>query len=160
MRDESERKMLEEVALRNAIAKFRDKSKKKAIPRVGIFWIDYSGTMFAESISLRDAVDYGDCRVFDGSHYDLWSKAVSANPEWRGKEYEEVPRGRVAYRRDPKKPVFIVYLPRQLVKYKNRVMSAFELPSDFVRLDTTDEHYRILPRGTHTERDNGSMGGS
>ena len=143
MKDRQEIKMLEEVALRNAIAMFRAASKKDAIPELGIFWIDDSGTMFAESVSLRDAEDYGEFRIFEGSHVDSWDKAVRANPKWRGKEYEEVPRGRVVYRRDPKKPEFIVYLPKRIGKYKNKVVARFNLPSGHVRFDTSDEHYRM-----------------
>ena len=143
MKEKPETKMLEEIALRNAIAKFRAASKSKAIPELGIFWIDDAGTMFAESISLRDAEDYGEFKIFVGSHYDIWPKAVRANPKWRDKEYEEVPRGRVVYKKDPKKPGFIVYLPKRLVKYKNKVMRRFKLPPGYVRFDTSDEHYRV-----------------
>ena len=136
--------MLEEVALRNAISKFRATSKKKAaIPELGIFWIDDSGTMFSESISLRDAPDYGECKIFEGSHFELWSKAVRSNPKWRDKEYEEIPRGRVVYRKDPHKPEFIVYLPKRISKYKNKVIDRFNLPSGHVRFDMSDEHYRM-----------------
>ncbi len=141
--DNQERKLLQEVALRNAISRFRRFSRTGAIPEVGIFWIDGSGTMFGEGIPLRDAVDYGDFRIFDGSHVDLWSRAVKANPKWRGLEYEQVPRGRVVYRRDPKKPAFIVYMPKRLAKHKGRVISRFELPRGYVRFDFSDEHYRI-----------------
>lgn len=143
MKDRRETELLEEVALRNAIAKFRALSKTKATPELGIFWIDDNGTMFSESVSLRDAVDYGECRTFEGSHFDLWSKAVLANPQWRGKEYEEIPRGRVVYLKHPKKPEFIVYLPERIGKYKNKVIERFKLPSDHVRFDMSDEHYRI-----------------
>ncbi len=139
--DKQELEMLQEVALRNAISKFRRRSKTGAIPEVGIFWIDGSGTMFAESVSLRDAVDYGEFRTFGGGHDELWDNAVKANPKWKGLEYEEVPRGRVVYRRDPKKPEFIVYMPKQLAKYKGKVISRFELPRGSVRFDFTDEHY-------------------
>ena len=143
MKEKPETKMLEEIALRNAIAKFRAASKSKAIPELGIFWIDDSGTMFAESISLRDAPDYGECKIFEGSHFELWSKAVRSNPQWRDKEYEEIPRGRVVYKKHPKKPEFIVYLPKRLSKYKNKVIVRFNLPSSHVRFDMSDEHYRM-----------------
>ena len=144
MKEEPETKMLEEIALRNEIAKFRAASKKKgAIPELGIFWIDDSGTMFAESISLRDAPDYGECKIFEGSHFELWSKAVRSNPKWRDKEYEEVPRGRVVYKKDLKKPGFIVYLPKRIRKYKSKVLGRFKLPSGYVRFDMSDEHYQI-----------------
>jgi len=143
MKEKPETKMLEEIALRNAIAKFRAASKKAAIPELGIFWIDDSGTMFAESISLQDAPDYGECKIFEGSHFELWSKAVRSNPQWRDKEYEEIPRGRVVYKKNPKKPEFIVYLPKMLSKYKNKVIDRFNLPSSHVRFDMSDEHYRM-----------------
>ena len=127
--DTQEIEMLEEVALRNA--------------QVGIFWIDDLGKMFAASVSLRDAVDYGECRTFEGSHYDLWNKAKHENPTWRNLEYEEVPRGRVVYRKDPKKPEFIVYMPRRIWKFRNKVISRFNLPTGYIRIDYDDEHYRM-----------------
>jgi len=143
MRDKAETAMLEEIALRNAIAKFRAASKKASIPELGIFWIDDSGTMFAESVSLRDAEDYGDFKIFGGDHFNLWDKAVRAVPQWEGMEYEEVPRGRVVYKKDPKKPEFIVYLPKRILRYKNKVVGRFNLPTGHIRFDTSDEHYRM-----------------
>ncbi len=144
----SETKMLEEVALRDALAMFRRKNAastgKASTPEVGIFWIDdCDGTMYAESVSLRDAVDYGEFKIFEGSHYDLWDKAIRANPKWRNLEYEEVPRGRVVYRKDPKKPEFIVYMPEQIAKHKGKVISRFSLPAGHVRFDFSDEHYQL-----------------
>jgi len=145
--DKQETKLLEEVALRNALAMFRQMNavskKKSLIPEVGLFWIDDSGEMFAEGISLREAEDYGDFKIFEGSHYDLWGKAVLAKPNWRNSEYEEIPRGRVVYRKDPKKPEFIVYLPKRIRKYGNKVIDRFSLPSGYVRFDMSDEHYRM-----------------
>ena len=144
MKDRREIAMLEEIALRNAIAKFRAASKKKgAIPEVGIFWIDDSGTMFAEGVSLRDAEDYGGFKVYGGDHYNSWAKAVRAVPKWQGMEYEEVPRGRVVYKKDPKKPEFIVYLPKRIAKHKGKVVDRFNLPAGHVRFDMSDEHYRM-----------------
>jgi len=143
MRDKAETAMLEEIALRNAIAKFRAASKKASIPELGIFWIDDSGTMFAESVSLRDAEDYGDFKIFGGDHFNLWDKAVRAVPQWEGMEYEEIPRGRVVYKKDPHKPEFIVYLPKRILRYKNKVVGRFNLPTGHIRFDTSDEHYRM-----------------
>jgi hypothetical protein len=117
--------------------------KRTATPELGIFWIDDSGTMFSESISLRDAEDYGEFKIFDGSHFESWADAVRANPKWRDKEYEEIPRGRVVCKKNPKKPEFIVYLPKRIGKYKKRVIARFKLPSSHVRFDMSDEHYRI-----------------
>lgn len=141
--DKAEKEMLEEMALRNAIARFRHLSKKGAIPEVGLFWIDDKGTLFAQTVSLREAVDYGEFRIFEGSHYEVWKQAIRANPKWEGREYEEVPRGRVVYRRDPKKPEFIVYLSKRILKFKGKVIDRFNLPAGHTRIDTSDEHYRL-----------------
>ena len=143
MRDRRDIELLQEIGLRNAIARFRAESKTGEIPELGIFWMDKTGTLYAESVSLRDAVDYGECRTCEGSHHDLWSKAVSANPQWQGLEYTEIPRGRVVYKRHPKKPEFIVYLPTGIAKFKNKIIRRFNLPAAYVRFDTTDEHYRM-----------------
>jgi len=146
--DMQEKRMLEEVALRNAIALFRHKNaaskgKRASIPEVGIFWIDSSGAMYVESVSLRDASDYGEFKIFEGNHYEAWDKAVRANPQWKGLEYEQVPRGRVVYRKDPKKNEFVIYMPKQIVKHKGKILSRFNLPTGYVRFDFTDEHYRM-----------------
>ena len=133
--------MLEEVALRNAIVMFRRKTA--SIPEVGVFWIDNAGLMFAESVSLREAEDYGDFKIFEGSHIDVWEKAIRAVSKWRGLEYEDVPRGRVVYKKDPKSPVFIVYLPKAILKFKNKVISRFSLPVGYTRFDTSDVHYQM-----------------
>ena len=118
--------------------------KKASIPEVGIFWIDNTEAMFAESISLRDAEDYGDFKTFDGPHIDSWGKAVRAVPKWRGLEYEDIPRGRVVYRQDSAS--FVVYMPKAIVRFKGKVMNRFNLPVGHVRFDFGDEHYQMTAR--------------
>ena len=147
MGNTAEMKLLEEVALRKAVSRFRrinKASRKKAItPEVGIFWIDNSGEMFAAGVSVLEGEDYGDFKTFAGSHVGLWDAVIRANPKWRGLEYEEVPRGRVVYKRDPKKPEFIVYMPERIRKYQNKVISRFKLPLGYIRVDFSDEHYQL-----------------
>ena len=60
-----------------------------------------------------------------------------------GKEHEEIPCGRVVYLKHPKKPEFVVYLPKRIGKHKKKVIARFNLPSGHVRFDMSDEHYRI-----------------
>jgi len=145
--DKSEKMMLEEVALRNAVVKFRRineaKTKKALTPEVGIFWIDSDGTMFADSVSLTDAEDSGGFKDYGSSHYVMWAKAVRANPKWKGLEYEQIPRGRVVYKKDPKKPEFIVYMDKGSSKFKAKVIRRFNLPAGSVRFDFSDEHYQM-----------------
>lgn len=112
-------------------------------PEVGIFWIDTFCRMFAVSTSLSDATDYGDCRTFDGSHLEFWDKAVRAVPQWQGLEYEDVPRGRVVYRENPRGTEIIVYMPKRIGKYRRKVIARFHLPTVQVRFDYSDEHYQL-----------------
>ena len=119
-------------------------TKKGSPPEVGIFWIDDSdGTMFADSVSLKDSEQAGDFCDYGGSHYAMWSKVVRANPKWKGLEYEEIPRGRVVCRNDPKTPEFIVYMAKRLSKFKKKVIRRFSLPAGNIRWDFTDEHYQM-----------------
>lgn len=119
-------------------------SKKASQPEVGIFWIDDSdGTMFADSVSLEDAEQAGDFCDYGGSHYVVWGKAIRANPKWKGLEYEQIPRGRVVYKKDPKKPEFIVYMAKRSVKFKSKVIRRFKLPTEHIRFDFSDEHYQM-----------------
>jgi len=122
-----------------------DKAEKKkaSSPEVGIFWIDSDGTMFAESVSLDDAEVAGDFRDYGSSHYVMWDKAIRANPKWKGKEYEQIPRGRVVCRMDPEKPVFTVFMAKRLCKFKKKVIARFNLPAKGVRFDFSDEHYQM-----------------
>jgi len=147
---EEERILLREIHLRNMIAKFQDMNlaerKIAAIPEVGIFWVDLdTGKVYSESTSLRDAEGYGNFKIYDGSHYESWKKVVSQNPKWRGMEYEDIPRGRVVYKMDAKKPEFIVFMARELndAKTKRAITSRFNLPSSQTRFDFTDEHYEL-----------------
>ena len=140
--------MLEEIHLRNMLAKFKDINlrtrKVAAIPSVGIFWVDVkTAQVFAEMTSLKDSDDLGEFRIHSGTHYDTWDRMSRRNPAWRGMEYEDIPRGRVVYHKDPHNPVFMVYMSPLLKasKYKNAVAREFNLPTGHVVFDFTDEHY-------------------
>ena len=148
--DIREKKMLEEVALKNAVIQFRHenlaKTKVASTPEVGLFWCDLSGNLYSESVPLPQAEEYGEFKISDKAHFDNWDKAVRANPKWKGLEYEEIPRGRVVYKIDPKKPEFIVYLPKVLLKFKSKILARFNLPVGHVRFDTSDEHYQMAAK--------------
>lgn len=119
-------------------------SKKRAsLPEVGIFWIDDDGTMFADSVTLKDAEQAGDFADYGGSHYAIWDKAVRLNPKWKGLEYEQVPRGRVVCKMDSKMPMFTVYMAKRLSKFKKKVIARFNLPAKGICWDYSDEHYQM-----------------
>ena len=135
---------IQDEVFKNAMAKLA-KVKKAAIPEVGLFWMDMTGLMYAESVPVNNVKDYGGFKGLDASHYDVWGKAVRTNPKWKGLEYEDVPRGRVIWQAGEggKDNEFIVYMPKQLLKFKSKVVSRFELPPGHIRFDTSDEHYQM-----------------
>lgn len=144
----TERAMLAEVHLRNIIAKYRDLNGKQyrvaAIPEVGIFWMGKSGKPFyKKSVSLKNAETYGKFKIFDAPHYLEWDSAVRKNSQWRGMEYEDVPRGRVTHYTSPGNNKFIVYLPKELRRHESKIARAFKLPLGHVEFDYSDEHYRM-----------------
>jgi len=149
MRDrDAERAMLSEVYRRNLIAKYRALNAKhyerEATPEVGIFWMDRSGEVFHKvSISLGEAVPYGDFNTYDESHHEKWITAVRLNPKWEGMEYEEVPRGRVVHFMVPRADKFIVYLPEILLSHESRISKEFKLPPGYTEFDYSDEHYGL-----------------
>ena len=75
----------------------------------------------------------------------MWDKVVRATPKWKGLEYEDVPRGRVLWEAGTggKDNKFIVYLPKELLKFKSKIISQFNLPSGQTKFDTSDEHYQM-----------------
>ena len=143
----AEKKMIEDVYLKNVIARCADlnsKNKIAALPDLGIFWMSLDGKSFFKStVSIRNADKYGEFRIYDTPHYTEWNKAVRANPKWRGKEYEEIPRGRVVLHVVPNDNTFIVYMPKQLKKHENKVLREFRLPRSMTEFDYSDIHYRI-----------------
>lgn len=141
------KEMLTEVFLRNKIAMYRDLNREEykiaAVPRVGIFWYDISqGKIFSRSSSLRDAEDFAGNKIHRDTHYETWRSVQRENPKWKGMEYEDVPRGRVVYEADPKKPMFVVYLPKELSRVKSKIQRHFNIPSGHVRFEQ-DEHYEL-----------------
>ena len=115
-----------------------------ASPRVGIFWI-FSGELICDSVPVADGEEYGDFVNGCSDHCTFWPRVQRARPETRPYAYEQVPRGRVVYRRPD--ATFCVYGSDRFVRNeadKQRVMSAFRLPPGKVTF-RADEHYGWVP---------------
>ena len=117
-------------------------------PKVGIFWIDIKGRKLALIFSeqVRPIVLNPKEQFVPGaySHYDAWEKLKRRNeipPEWKGKEYEYVPRGRVVY--DTKRQMLYAYASEKLVYkkwFRKEVILKFSLlPENTLFL--SDLHY-------------------
>jgi hypothetical protein len=152
MRDaQSAKVLLEEVHIANMVDKYTEinlrNRKVAAVPEVGIFWVDIQAKkVYAEKTRLPDADDMGGFKIHLRGHYEAWGAISKQNPKWRGVEYEDIPRGRVIYVKDPHNPKFIVYTNKQVkgkTALQNAIASEFNLPSGHYEFDFTDEHYEI-----------------
>lgn len=147
-----QKELMEEISLHNRICQYQDINKKNrprkaSMPEVGVFWVDTAtGKVYASKTILREALDTGPCKIHPHGHMDVWNQIAVKNPKWRGVQYEDIPRGRVVYIKDPHNPKFSVVMAKELkaAKFKSAVTNAFSLPAGHVEFDFTDPHYEIF----------------
>jgi hypothetical protein len=71
------------------------KNSEPTSPSVGIIYL-VKEELFIDSTPLAQAGRYGDFRIHEQSHIDYWAELVQTG-KVPNTEYEEFPRGRVAY---------------------------------------------------------------
>jgi hypothetical protein len=80
-------------------------------PRIGIFWLCLKDgkfkTFFSEPITLEFGEDYGTFIVAAQEHYNIWEALKQHGFAPKGSEYEDLPRGRVAYDKETRQ--YVVY---------------------------------------------------
>jgi hypothetical protein len=117
---------------------------ESSYPKVGIFWfIGKETVIFSEEARNISAV--AGFKNYHEGHADVWNKVVKAYPQVRGKEYFEVPRGRVLF--DVEAGKYIIYVSAADSQKKNKmyeVMRQFSLPiqKTIIRKDL---HYDLDP---------------
>ena len=133
-----ERRMLAFIAKRNE--EFI-KAKKAGEPEVGIFWLLPNGKVWMDGTPVSMAASYGDLKIHEGTHTQYWDSLQRNGIAPADVEYEEYPRGRVAY--DAKKRQFFLFADACILKDKaavSRIMNQFRLPSNTKK--EKDPHYR------------------
>src|ERR1019366_5788743 len=103
--------------------------RRKKEPQVGIFWV-ISGKPLIDSTALSEAEPYGDFKTHPRSHIEAWEQWRLGGKVPGESEYEEFPRGRVAY--DTKTKKFTLLADKYILKDKGMVstiMSELKLPS-------------------------------
>jgi hypothetical protein len=125
--------------------RFRLPKRKNAdptSPRVGIIYL-VGGELLIESKPLAQAGHYGEFKIHERSHIDYWAELVQ-----RGKvpnsEYEEFPRGRVAYH--PKSGKFGLLADSCILsqeKVLGKIFSQLFIPLKDTVMGT-DSHYRCF----------------
>jgi len=80
-------------------------------PKIGIFWLCIRdgkiNIFFSETISLIFGQKYGSFIIASGGHYNIWESLKRHKIVPKNSNYEDLPRGRVAYDND--KSQFVVY---------------------------------------------------
>ena len=114
-------------------------------PRLGIFWGirigDGKPTILPISVPETEVPLIGGFRTLDTGHIDAWPTILSTTPLLKGKEYDEVPRGRVNWREEDGR--YLLIADRKLISknFLKQIMIVFKLPEKKT-LVMSDPHYR------------------
>jgi hypothetical protein len=121
---------------------WKRKKADSTSPRVGITYL-VGGEILIDSTSLDQAGRYGDFRIHERGHIDYWAQLVKS-----GKvpisEYEEFPRGRVAYY--TKSGKFGLLADNCILSQEgivNKILSQLHIPQKDIDMGT-DSHYRCF----------------
>ena len=102
------------------------------INKVGLFFV-VNGKILFHGCELDKAQNYGDFKIYDKSHYDVWEKHYYKRYKV---DYDYFPRGRVAYNKKDNK--FFIYrdtcIAADIIKTLIQCYNEYEL--------LEDEHYK------------------
>jgi hypothetical protein len=115
---------------------------QKNEPKVGIVYF-VGGKLWIEATPLVDAGRFGDFAIHERDHISYWAELVK-NGNVPNNEYEEHPRGRVAY--NEKTGEFTLLADRCILDRKSlvgKILSRMNLPVGGTKIDT-DSHYRCF----------------
>lgn len=111
-------------------------------PQIGIFWIIGQGknAIIADLAEpMQTSTEIAGFRDSPNDHIRSWPQIRALHPDASGKEYDDVPRGRVVYNTTEKK--YKVFVPPGTTKMiQNKILSAFSLPTA-ATVFIDDEHY-------------------
>jgi hypothetical protein len=113
----------------------------KPEPRVGIFWLHADQLIF-DSTPLSRAERYGNSLTHATGHVDYWSVLQQGGLVPYDLEYDQPPRGRVAF--DTREQRFFLRADRCILRKRQvvrRIMIALHLPPDLTATGR-DDHYR------------------
>ena len=133
--------MLSRIAAQNEAR--RVARKRTAAPQVGIFFV-CGGHLWVDGTPLDQAVLYGDLKTHDKGHDTFWEDLQQAHAVPSDVEYDEVPRGRVAY--DTKNRTFLILADKCIRKDEHmmdKIFHVMQLPASPAHTTVgPDSHYR------------------
>jgi hypothetical protein len=115
----------------------------RSVPKVGIFWV-VRGSLITLGIPVTEGKGYGEYAVYESSHYDKWHELQRSGAVPRDCEYEEHPRGRIAY--DRLNDTFFLRADTCILGDKrilSQIMQEMRLPKERTVLGS-DDHYRCF----------------
>jgi len=122
--------------------KQKRKDAKPTGPKVGIIYL-VGSKLWIDATPLTEAGHYGDSAIHERDHISYWSELVKSG-KVPNSEYEEFPRGRVAY--DEKTSKYTLLADKCILSRKNivrKILSRMSLPISGTQTDT-DLHYRCF----------------
>ena len=120
----------------------RWKNADPTSPSVGIIYL-VAEELLIESTQLAQASHYGDFKIHERSHLDYWAELVK-NGKVPKSEYEEFPRGRIAFH--PKSNKFGLLADQCILsqeKVIGKILSQLNIPPKDTAIGT-DSHYRCF----------------
>jgi hypothetical protein len=121
---------------------WRRKNAEPTAPRVGIIYL-VGEELLIDSTPIAKASRYGDFRIHERGHIDYWAKLVKSG-KVPNCEYEEFPRGRVAYH--TKSGKFALLADNCILSQDNvvgKILSRLYIPPKDIDMGT-DSHYRCF----------------
>jgi hypothetical protein len=125
-------------------AKVQMKKRKKtkpSEPEVGIIFL-VGKTLLIDRTPISEGEIYGDFRIHERGHDIYWETLKESGVVPQDSEYDDYPRGRVAYNTKTEK--YSLFLDRCILKNKSfvkKIMAELNLPTRRTETDT-DSHYR------------------
>jgi hypothetical protein len=117
------------------------KNAKPAIPNVGIFFL-VGDNLLIDRTPVSEGEIYGDFKIHERGHDAYWEILKQTGVVPQDSEYDDYPRGRVAY--NIKTGKYSLFLDRCILKNKSdvkKIMAELNLPTRRTETDT-DSHYR------------------
>jgi hypothetical protein len=121
---------------------WKRKNPEPTAPRVGIIYL-VGGEILIDSTPLAQAGRYGDFRIHERGHIVYWAQ-LARSGRVPNSEYEEFPRGRVAYYTKSGKFTFLTdncILSQEGIVSK--ILSQLHIPQKDIDMGT-DSHYRCF----------------
>jgi hypothetical protein len=116
------------------------KDAEPTAPKVGIIYL-VGEELLIDSTPLVKAGRYGDFAIHERGHVDFWEELVKSG-KVPNREYEEFPRGRVAYHKKSCK--FALLADECILSQKDvvsKILSQLNIPPKEIEMGT-DSHYR------------------